>query len=75
MQVIKSVLVEKLEQDNFKLMNELNKKDLAIKVLRKKLFICESNLNELKQDHDFLLEALAWKNTSIVEVVKILQFH
>ena len=59
MQALTGVLLEKLEQDNFKLMNELNKKDLAIKALRKKLFICESNLNELKQDHDFLLEALA----------------
>ena len=51
LQVSKQVLVERLEQENFLLMNEINRKDIAINALVNELSSLDTKHDYLKREH------------------------
>jgi|GEM_PF-3977244 len=51
LQVSEQVLVERLEQENFLLMNELNRKDIAINALISELSMLDTKHDYLEREH------------------------
>lgn len=46
--------MDEIEEENLNLINQIRDKDKAIKALMNRLSISDANLNELKQNYDYL---------------------